>query len=65
MRDFDYPLTHEAAVQMTSSPRCDDRVTLAELGVDVRPVADTMADSVRWLIAEGHIDASRAPALVP
>lgn len=65
VRDFDYPLTHEAAVQMTSSPRCDDRVTLAELGVDVRPVADTMADSVRWLIAEGHIDASRAPALVP
>ncbi len=61
VRDFDYPLTHEAAVQMTSAPRCDDRATVEELGVDVRPVADTMADSVRWLIATGHIDAARTP----
>lgn len=61
VRDFDYPLTHEAAVQMTSAPRCDDRATVEELGIDVRPVADTMADSVRWLIATGHIDAARTP----
>lgn len=61
VKDFDYPLTHEAAVQMTSAPRCDDRATVEELGVDVRPIADTMADSVRWLIATGHIDAARTP----
>lgn len=61
VKDFDYPLTYEAAVQMTAAPRCDDRATVEELGVEVRPVAETMADSVRWLIATGHIDASRAP----
>jgi nucleoside-diphosphate-sugar epimerase len=61
IRDFDYPLTHEAAVQMTSAPRSDDRATLEELGVSVRPVAETLTDSVRWLIDEGHIDVSKAP----
>ncbi len=63
IRDFDYPLTFEAAEQMTAAPRCDDRATLDELGVAVRPVADTMADSVRWLIDAGYIDASKAPHL--
>ena len=63
IRDFDYPLTHEAATQMTSAPRSDDRATLEELGVTVRPVGETLADSVRWLIREGHIDPSKAPRL--
>lgn len=63
IKDFDYPLTYEAAQQMTSSPRCDDSATMEELGVEVRAVAETLADSIRWLIAEGHIDAAKAPRL--
>jgi dihydroflavonol-4-reductase len=63
VRDFDYPLTQEAAAQMTSAPRSDDRATLEELGVTVRPVAETLADSVRWLIEEGYIDPAKAPRL--
>lgn len=63
IRDFDYPLTHEAAVQMTTSRRTDDRSTFDELGVVARPVAETLGDCVRWLVRSGHIDRRRAPAL--
>lgn len=61
VKDFDYPLTHEAAVQMTSAPRADDSATAQELGVELRPVAETMSDSVRWLVDHGHIVPDKAP----
>jgi nucleoside-diphosphate-sugar epimerase len=63
IRSFDYPLTYEAAVQMTSSPRTDDAPTLAELGVTYRSVRDTLTDATRWLVDTGHLDARYAPAL--
>lgn len=61
VRDFDYPLTHEAAVQMTSSPRTDDAATFDDLHVRPRPASETLADSVRWLVRSGRIDLRRAP----
>jgi len=63
LRDFDYPLTYEAALQMTSSPRTDDRATVAALGVEPRPLTETLEDSIRWLVSTGHIDPSKAPRL--
>jgi nucleoside-diphosphate-sugar epimerase len=62
VRSFDYPLTYEAAVQMTSSPRTDDRPTLAALGGAYRPVGETLEDSARWLVQSGHLDPRAAPA---
>ena len=64
VRFFDYPLTYEAAIQMTSSPRTDDRPTLAELGGTYRPVAETITDATRWLVQAGHLDPRFTPALV-
>lgn len=63
VHDFDYPLTREAAMQMTSSPRCDDSATFAALGIEPRPILDTLRDSTRWLVEVGRIDAHRAPEL--
>ena len=64
VRYFDYPLTYEAAVQMTSSPRTDDRPTLTDLGATYRPVAETLTDATRWLVESGHLDPKFTPALV-
>jgi len=61
--DFDYPLTYEAAVEMTGTPPNDDSATLAELGVEYRPVRATLEDSARWLIGAGHLEPRFAPAL--
>lgn len=62
---LDIPFTYEAAVAMTEAPPGDDRPTLADLGVDYRPVRDTIEDSTRWLIAAGHLAPRFAPALAP
>lgn len=62
---FDYPLTYEAALYMTHGLPTDDSATLADLGVEYRPTAETLADSTRWLIEAGHLDAKWAPALAP
>jgi len=63
LRDFDYPLTYEAALYMTSAVPTDDTATLDDLGVTYRPTTETLADATRWLIAAGHLDARHAPAL--
>ncbi len=62
---FDYPLTYEAAVEMTGTPPNDDGPTLADLGVAYRPVRDTLDDATRWLVEAGHLDARYAPRFAP
>lgn len=63
VRDFDYPLTHEAMMMATTMVPCDSRTTEAELGLTWRPVAGTVADSIRWLATEGHVPAALAGRL--
>ena len=63
VRSFDYPLTYEAALYMTSGVATDDSATLAALGVGYRPVTETLADSTRWLVEAGHLRPEHAPAL--
>ena len=60
---FDYPLTYEAMVMATSGAPYDDAATRAALGIDWRTVEGTLADSIRWLAASGHIDAHLAGTL--
>jgi nucleoside-diphosphate-sugar epimerase len=62
---FEYPLTYEAAMYMTHGVPTDDSATLADLGIEYRPTAETLADSVRWLVEAGHLDPKWAPALAP
>lgn len=58
-----YPLTREAAEIMTSMVPTDDGPTLAALGVEPRPVRESLEDALRWLVAAGHLPASKAPRL--
>lgn len=60
---FDYPLTHEAALIFTQFVPCDSSRTVKELGVEFRPVRETLTDALRWLVEAGEIGPQLAPAL--
>jgi len=52
---INYPLTHEAAVFVTRFAPCDNRATVDQLGVQFRPTAETLEDTIRWLYETGEI----------
>ncbi|MEV4060190.1 NAD-dependent epimerase/dehydratase family protein [Nonomuraea dietziae] len=52
---IDHPLTRDAADLMLTLVPTDDTRTLQELGLTLRPVEESVADTVRWLVAEGHL----------
>ncbi|MFN8602772.1 MAG: NAD-dependent epimerase/dehydratase family protein [Candidatus Binatia bacterium] len=54
-RDVDLPITHEAMVFATQWPGADGSATVAATGIADRPVADSVADTARWLAAAGHL----------
>ena len=62
---FEYPLTYEAMSMATRSCPYDSEVTCRELELRWRPVDDTLADSIRWLVTAGHLNAKLAGALTP
>lgn len=64
VKRFDYPMTYEAALAMTSAVPTDDSATLADLGVTWRDPADTLRDAARWLLHEGLLQPRHAPALI-
>ncbi len=55
--DLDMPLTAEAMEYASQWPGADSSETLAELGVEFRPLEKTLEDTLRWLHAAGHVDA--------
>ncbi|TDB83075.1 nitroreductase family deazaflavin-dependent oxidoreductase [Actinomadura sp. KC216] len=65
VRDFDYPLTRDAAEFMVTLVPTDDRPVLDALGLTLRPVEETVADALRWLAESGHLDPRRAGRLAP
>jgi len=60
---FSYPLTHEASLLITKSRPCDSQATTEELGVEFRACEQTYEDTLRWLVAAGHLPAHYAPRL--
>ncbi len=52
---FNYPLTLEAAEFMTRFAPCDNSETVEQLGVQFRPTAETLEDTIRWLYETGEI----------
>ncbi|MFC6887217.1 nitroreductase family deazaflavin-dependent oxidoreductase [Actinomadura yumaensis] len=65
IRDFDYPLTRDAAEFMVTLVPTDDRPLLDALGLTLRPPEETLADSLRWLAEAGHLDPRKAGRLAP
>lgn len=60
---IDLPLTEESALAMLAGMPTDDAPTLQALGLRYRPTVETLRDTVRWMVQEGHLDPSLAPAL--
>ncbi|MFI0372521.1 nitroreductase family deazaflavin-dependent oxidoreductase [Actinomadura sp. 1N219] len=63
VRDFDYPLTRDAAEFMVTLVPTDDRPVLDALDLTLRPVEETVADALRWLAESGHLAPHRAGRL--
>jgi nucleoside-diphosphate-sugar epimerase len=62
---FRYPLTRDAAELMVTLVPSDDSAALDALGLTLRPVEESVADTLRWLAAAGHLRPSRAGRLAP
>jgi hypothetical protein len=56
VRPFDFPLTREAMDFATRWPGAEDSAELERLGVPQRDPRETLADTVRWLYEEGHLE---------
>lgn len=65
VRGFGYPLTRDAAEFMVTLVPSDDSPTLAALDLTLRPLKDSVADTLRWLAAAGHLAPARAGRLAP
>lgn len=57
------PWDAEGIWVMNCAARCDDSQTRSELGVEPRPLRDTLADTVRWLVEVGHLTPREAGRL--
>jgi dihydroflavonol-4-reductase len=54
------PWDAEGIWVMNCAARCDDSKTRSELGFEPRPLRDTLADTVRWLVEVGHVSPREA-----
>ena len=57
------PWSRESVWILNCAARCDDGRVREELGLTPRPIEETFADTVRWLLAAGHVTRRQAGAL--
>jgi nucleoside-diphosphate-sugar epimerase len=57
------PWDAEGIWVMNCAARCDDSQTRRELSLAPRPLRDTLADTVRWLVEVGHLSPRQAGRL--
>jgi dihydroflavonol-4-reductase len=57
------PWQGEGIWVMNCAARCDDSKTRGEFGLEPRPLHDTLADTVRWLLRVGHLSPAAAGLL--
>jgi dihydroflavonol-4-reductase len=57
---FHVPAEHEGATVLYHDTSYDDSRARVELGVQPRPLEETVRDAVRWLHSAGHISARQA-----
>jgi nucleoside-diphosphate-sugar epimerase len=60
---LDIPVTHEAMVYATNWVKLDNSKARAELGLHFRPIEETLADAIRSLVEDGHIEPAKAGRL--
>jgi dihydroflavonol-4-reductase len=54
------PWDGEGIWVMNCAARCDDSKTRSELGLEPRPLQETLADTVRWLVEAGRLSPREA-----
>jgi dihydroflavonol-4-reductase len=59
------PMHLEGVETLTSDPPCDDAATWEDLGLRPRPLDETLADTVRWMVDAGLISRSQAGLAAP
>jgi nucleoside-diphosphate-sugar epimerase len=57
------PWDAEGIWVMNCAARCDDSKTRSEFAVEPRPLRETLTDTVRWLVAVGHLTSREAGRL--
>jgi dihydroflavonol-4-reductase len=57
---FQVPAEYEGVVILGSATHCDDSRARQQLGIEPRPFAETIRDTVQWLWDAGHITARQA-----
>jgi nucleoside-diphosphate-sugar epimerase len=57
------PWQGEGIWVMNCAARCDDSKTRSEFGLQPRPLRETLADTVRWLVEVGHVSPAEAGRL--
>jgi dihydroflavonol-4-reductase len=57
------PWDGEGIWVMNCAARCDDSKTRSELGLEARPLRETLADTVRWLVEVGRLSSREAGRL--
>jgi hypothetical protein len=59
------PWDAEGIWVMNCAARCDNAATRTELALEPRPLRETLADTVRWLVEVGRITPREAGRLAP
>jgi len=54
---FRLPFNFQGVYSANLGHRCDDSATRNDFGIEPRPLAETMADTIRWMAQQGYIDA--------
>jgi dihydroflavonol-4-reductase len=57
------PWTAEGIWVVNCAARCDDSKTRSEFAIEPRPLRETLADTVRWLVEVGHLSPNEAGRL--
>ncbi|NND67386.1 MAG: SDR family NAD(P)-dependent oxidoreductase [Halioglobus sp.] len=60
-RAVDTPISAETMRYATLWPRIDNTPLLVERGIELRDPRETFADTVAWMVREGHLDAQDCP----
>jgi nucleoside-diphosphate-sugar epimerase len=63
-RDVELPITHEAMIFATQWPGADGSATTSATGIVERPVEESLADTLRWLVAAGRLRAEHVGKLM-
>ena len=62
---IDFELTHETMVEASKAVPCDSDATHAELGIELRPIEETLVDTYRWLVEVGALRPEEIGDMLP